>query len=203
MAWFDTSNEGSLTTRLTSDTSLIQEGISQKFGLFVLSVAQFISGMVVGFTGDWLLSLVILATFPLLGVAALVMGLMVTRYTTRAQDAYAKAGSVAEQAFTGLRTVYAFSMQHRFAQRYLQALHHAKVAGVKRAWVFALGTASFLFVFFSTYALAFWYGSTLVNQGHISGAKVVIAFFGIILGASNEKKKKSVARGRYSYFFPL
>lgn len=183
MTWFDQSTEGSLTTRLTSDTQLIQDGLSEKFGLFVVSTAQFISGMVVGFTGDWLLSLVILATFPILGIAAAVMGVLVTRCTTQAQDSYAHAGQVAEQAFSGIRTLYAFSMETRFAARYLEKLEVATTAGIRRAWVFGVGSASFLFVFFSTYALSFWYGSTLVHQGHITGAKVVIAFFGIILGA--------------------
>ncbi|CAO3597713.1 unnamed protein product [Absidia cylindrospora] len=185
MTWFDKSKDGSLTTRLISDTQLIQDGISEKFGLFVVSIAQFISGMVVGFTGDWLLSLVILATFPILGIAATVMGLLVTRYTAKAQDAYADAGKIAEESFSfsGIRTIYAFSMENRFAQRYLKELEHARVAGGRRTWVFGMGSACFLFVFFSTYALSFWYGSTLVTQGRITGANVVIAFFGIILGA--------------------
>ncbi|ORZ13668.1 P-loop containing nucleoside triphosphate hydrolase protein [Absidia repens] len=185
MTWFDKSKDGSLTTRLISDTQLIQDGISEKFGLLVVSIAQFISGMVVGFTGDWLLSLVILATFPILGIAATVMGLLVTKYTAKAQDAYADAGKIAEESFSfsGIRTIYAFSMENRFAQRYFKELEHARVAGARRTWVFGMGSASFLFVFFSTYALSFWYGSTLVNQGRITGANVVIAFFGIILGA--------------------
>ncbi|KAI8078647.1 P-loop containing nucleoside triphosphate hydrolase protein [Halteromyces radiatus] len=183
MAWFDASKEGSLTTRLTSDTQLIQEGLSEKFGLFVSSIAQFISGIVVGFTGDWLLSLVIIATFPILAIAAAIMGVLVTRYTTKAQDAYADAGQVAEQAFGGIRTVSAFNMEHHFVTRYLRELKKATYAGVKRAVVFGLGSAIFLFVFFSTYALSFWYGSTLVNKGHITGANVVISFFGVILGA--------------------
>jgi ABC-type multidrug transport system fused ATPase/permease subunit len=40
MSWFDSATEGSLNTRLASDTQLIQDGISEKFGLFISFFAQ-------------------------------------------------------------------------------------------------------------------------------------------------------------------
>lgn len=49
MSWFDKSVEGSHITRLANDTQLIQEGISEKFGQFVMLLAQFIAGFVVAF----------------------------------------------------------------------------------------------------------------------------------------------------------
>lgn len=49
MSWFDKAADGSLNTRLASDTQLIQDGISEKMGLLVQLVAQFIGGFVVAF----------------------------------------------------------------------------------------------------------------------------------------------------------
>lgn len=49
MAWFDSASEGSLNARLASDTQLIQDGISEKFGLFISFLAQFIGGFIVAF----------------------------------------------------------------------------------------------------------------------------------------------------------
>jgi ATP-binding cassette subfamily B (MDR/TAP) protein 1 len=49
MRWFDGATKGSLNTRLASDTQLIQDGISEKFGLFVSFFAQFVGGFVVAF----------------------------------------------------------------------------------------------------------------------------------------------------------
>lgn len=49
MSWFDKHEDGSLNTRLASDTQIIQDGISEKFGLFVTLVAQFIGGLIVAF----------------------------------------------------------------------------------------------------------------------------------------------------------
>jgi hypothetical protein len=49
MSWFDQSVDGSLNSRLVSDTQIIQDGISEKFGLFVSLLGQFIAGFVVAF----------------------------------------------------------------------------------------------------------------------------------------------------------
>jgi ABC-type multidrug transport system fused ATPase/permease subunit len=49
MGWFDKADEGSLTTRLATDTQLIQDGISEKFGQLVMLISQFIGGFVVAF----------------------------------------------------------------------------------------------------------------------------------------------------------
>lgn len=50
MSWFDEASEGSLNTRLATDTQLIQDGISEKFGRFIMFFSQFIGGFVVAFT---------------------------------------------------------------------------------------------------------------------------------------------------------
>lgn len=49
MSWYDKAADGSLNTRLASDTQIIQDGISEKMGLMVQLGAQFIGGFVVAF----------------------------------------------------------------------------------------------------------------------------------------------------------
>ncbi|ORZ08979.1 putative ABC transporter protein [Absidia repens] len=184
MAWFDKAEEGSLTTRLTADTQLIQDGISEKFGLFVACMAQLVSGFITAFVTNWKLALVTLAAAPTMILSAIVMGYFVSRYTTKSQDAYAQAGSIAEQAFNGLRTVYAFSMQSIFVERYNQELLKAKSFGYKRGIALGIGTGALIFSFFSIYALAFWYGSKLVFSGTISGPTIVVVLEAIITGSA-------------------
>jgi len=48
-AWFDAGKEGSMNTRLSNDTQLVQDAISEKAGATLQAVAQFIAGMVVAF----------------------------------------------------------------------------------------------------------------------------------------------------------
>ncbi|ORX63121.1 P-loop containing nucleoside triphosphate hydrolase protein [Hesseltinella vesiculosa] len=182
MAWFDKSEEGSLTTRLAADTDMIQDGISEKFGQFVQSIAQFIAGLVVAFTANWILAFVVLATYPILFVSSSLLGKWVVANTVKAQSSYAEAGKVAEQAFAGIRTVYAFSLQARFIERYEQHLIQARKAGLRRGLAMSITTGIFFLVLMATYALTFWYGTQLINEGRLQGYKIVIVLFGIIMG---------------------
>ncbi|KAI8098769.1 P-loop containing nucleoside triphosphate hydrolase protein [Halteromyces radiatus] len=184
MSWFDKAEEGSLTTRLSADAQLIQDGISEKFGLFTVCMAQLLSGYITALATNWKLALVILASAPAMVLSAIIMGYFVTKYTEKSQDAYAHAGSVAEQAFSGLRTVYAFSMQSRFVERYNKELFKARAYGYKRGIALGVGTGVLLFSFFGVYALAFWYGSKLVFSNTINGPTIIVVLEAIVTGSS-------------------
>ncbi|OAC98869.1 hypothetical protein MUCCIDRAFT_149394 [Mucor lusitanicus CBS 277.49] len=183
MGWFDKAEEGSLTTRLTTDTQLIQDGISEKFGLLVMCVGQFVTGFVVAFVKGWRLAVVMLATLPLMAGAGGAMGYYITKYTLKAQDSYADAGSVAEQVFAGIRTVYSFSLQKRFGDLYESRLDKAMKTGIKRGQILGFGFGSFMFILFATYGLSFWYGSKLTRDGLMAGEDVLVVFFAMIMGA--------------------
>ncbi|KAF7732288.1 ATP-binding cassette, sub-B (MDR TAP), member 4 [Apophysomyces ossiformis] len=183
MGWFDKAEEGSLTTRLATDTQLIQDGISEKFGLFVNAIAQFVSGFVVAFVKGWRLAVIILATMPLMAGVGGLMGFFLRKYTTKSQDAYADAGAVAEQVFSGIRTVYSFSLQDRFSKLYNKQLKRATAVGIKRGMILGFGMGTFMLVLFCTYGLAFWYGTQLVIKQQLEGPTVLVVFFAMIMGA--------------------
>ncbi|KAH8547854.1 P-loop containing nucleoside triphosphate hydrolase protein [Umbelopsis sp. PMI_123] len=183
MGWFDMSEEGSLTTRLASDTNMIQDGISEKFGLFVQCLAQFITGFIIAFVKGWNLAVVILATLPLMGICGGLMGKYISKFSIMAQDAYADAGSVAEQAFAGIRTVFSFTLASRFAARYDIQLERAYQVGKRRGLVLGAGFGCFMFILFATYGLAFWYGAQLVIESKMTGPDVLVVFIAMIIGA--------------------
>ncbi|SAM01533.1 hypothetical protein [Absidia glauca] len=183
MGWFDKAEDGSLNTRLQSDSQLIQDGISEKFGLFIAAIAQFLSGFIISFVKGPKMAAVMLATMPLLAGAGAAMGYFITKHTLLAQNSYAGAGAVAEQAFSGIRTLAAFSLQGRFFKRYDDELDHARDAGIARGRVLGLGFGTFMFILFATYGLAFWYGSQLVMAGEFDASQVLIVFFAMIIGA--------------------
>ncbi|KAI9255701.1 P-loop containing nucleoside triphosphate hydrolase protein [Phascolomyces articulosus] len=183
LGWFDKSEEGSLTTRLAADTQLIQDGISEKCGILLQSLGAFVSGFVIAFVKGWNLAVIILATMPVLAACGGAIGYFITKFTLQTQDAYAEAGAIAEQVFAGIRTVYSFSLQNRFALRYEEKLVKAREVGMKRGIYLGIGFACFLFVLFATYGLSFWYGGKLVQQGKMDGATVLVVFFSMIIGA--------------------
>lgn len=62
-------------------------------------------GFVIAFVKGWLLSLVLLASIPIIAVAGGIMSLKMSEMAGKVQVAYAKAGNVVEQTVGAIRTV--------------------------------------------------------------------------------------------------
>ncbi|KAJ1550696.1 ATP-binding cassette, sub-B (MDR TAP), member 4, partial [Nowakowskiella sp. JEL0078] len=182
-SWFDKAEDGSLATRLAQDTQLIQDGISEKAGLSVQSVTGFIVALIVAFVKGWKLALVLLAALPVLGVIGVVMIFIINKYIKEGQDSYADAGAIVEQAISGIRTVYAFSLQTRFQEKYQTELEKAYNSDLKKGKALATGFGLFMVTLFSTYGLAFYYGSRLVLWGDSTPGEVLVVFMCILMGA--------------------
>uniref|UniRef100_A0A8C0I8D5 ABC-type xenobiotic transporter n=1 Tax=Bubo bubo TaxID=30461 RepID=A0A8C0I8D5_BUBBB len=183
MAWFDTTQIGMLNTRLTDDINTIHEGIGDKICIFVQFFATFLAGIIIGFIYGWKLTLVILSVSPLLAASAAVWSTLLASLTAKELSAYAKAGAVAEEILTAIRTVVAFNGQQKALAKYDANLEIAKSVGVKKSITTntSLGVSQFLI--FGTYALAFWYGTKLTaeEEGYDIG-RVLIVFFSVFVG---------------------
>ncbi|CAG8533060.1 15494_t:CDS:2 [Funneliformis mosseae] len=183
IAFFDTVSTGDVTTRISGDTSLYQEGISEKVGLILQQFATFIGGFAVAYTTGWKLSLVLTAIIPLLAVAGGVMAKAISNDASQGQDAYAEAGGIAEQVLSGIRTVVSFGGEKRELARYNNKLNDAYKIGVKKAFISGAGLGAMMFIMFGSYGLAFWYGSILIVKGEQTGSEVLNVFFAVIIGA--------------------
>ncbi|KAK9513786.1 hypothetical protein VZT92_027292 [Zoarces viviparus] len=183
IGWFDVSETGELNTRLTDDVYKIQEGIGDKAGMLLQAISTFITSFIIGFAKGWKLTLVILAVSPALALSAGIFSKLLATFTSKEQAAYAKAGAVASEVISAVRTVFAFSGQEREIKRYNKNLEDAKNVGIKKATYanFAFGI-NFLMIYLS-YALAFWYGSTLILSNEYTIGTVLTVFFVVLIGA--------------------
>uniref|UniRef100_A0A3Q3W6X8 Uncharacterized protein n=1 Tax=Mola mola TaxID=94237 RepID=A0A3Q3W6X8_MOLML len=183
ISWFDVNETGELNTRLTDDVYKIQEGIGDKVGMLVQSYTTFITAFIIGFSKGWKLTLVILAVSPALGISAAFFSQVLTSFTSKEQTAYAKAGAVAEEVLSAVRTVFAFSGQKREIERYKRNLEDAKTMGIKKAISSNLAMGFTFLMIYLSYALAFWYGSTLILNNEYTIGNLLTVFFVVIIGA--------------------
>lgn len=123
------------------------------------------------------------AATPFMFIVGGLMGHFTTKYTLASQDAYAQAGTVAENAFNSIRTIYSFNLERRFLDRYKKELDNAFSSGLKRATVSGLGMAASMSSMLCIYALTLWYGSTLVIKDQLTGPTVFIVLLSMILGS--------------------
>lgn len=182
IGWHDLNMTGELTARLTADVNLVQEGIGEKLGVIMQSIAGFITGFVIAFTKGWKLSLVLLAVFPVVAVAGRIMGGQMQKRTKLAQDAFGAAGGVAEQAISSVRTVQAFSGERLEVARYESKLRIGMGHGIKTGFVMGAGIGFIFFSLFSIYGLAFWFGGTLILWGEYNPGQVLNTFFALMIG---------------------
>ncbi|XP_019479255.1 PREDICTED: multidrug resistance protein 1 [Hipposideros armiger] len=183
IGWFDVHDVGELNTRLTDDVSKINEGIGDKIGIFFQSMATFFTGFIVGFTRGWKLTLVILAISPVLGLSAAMWAKVLSSFTDKELLAYAKAGAVAEEVLAAIRTVIAFGGQKKELERYNKNLEEAKRIGIKKAITANISMGAAFLLIYASYALAFWYGTSLVLSGEYSIGEVLTVFFSVLVGA--------------------
>ncbi|XP_068013050.1 ATP-dependent translocase ABCB1-like isoform X2 [Melanerpes formicivorus] len=183
IGWFDVNDVGELNSRLVDDISKIDEGIGEKVSMFFQAVATFCSGFIVGFTKGWKLTLVILALSPVLGLSSALWAKIISAFTNKELTAYARAGAVAEEVLAAIRTVVAFGGQRKEIERYQNRLEDAKRLGIKKAISASISMGVSFFLTYSSYALAFWYGTTLILSDDYTIGKVFTVFFSILLGA--------------------
>ncbi|XP_045901254.1 ATP-binding cassette, sub-family B (MDR/TAP), member 4 [Micropterus dolomieu] len=183
IGWFDVNETGELNTRLTDDIYKIQEGIGDKAGRLLQAYTTFVASFIIGFIRGWKLTLVILAVSPALGISAAVFSRVLATFTSKEQAAYAKAGAVAEEVLSAIRTVFAFSGQDREIKRYNKNLEDAKNMGIKKAISANIAMGITFMMIYLSYALAFWYGSTLVLSNEYTIGTVLTVFFVVLVGA--------------------
>ncbi|KAA0703350.1 Multidrug resistance protein 1 [Triplophysa tibetana] len=183
IGWFDVNETGELNTRLTDDIYKINEGIGDKLGMLIQSLTTFFTGIIIGFVKGWKLTLVILAISPLLGISAAIIAKVMTSFTSKEQAAYAKAGAVAEEVLSSIRTVFAFGGQKKEIKRYDKNLEDAKNVGIRKAITVNIAMGFTFFMIYMSYALAFWYGSTLIIVKEYDVGMLLTVFFSVMIGA--------------------
>ncbi|XP_041834877.1 bile salt export pump isoform X2 [Melanotaenia boesemani] len=101
-------------------------------------------------------------------------------------QAYAKAGAVADEVLSSIRTVAAFGGEKKEVERYDRNLTSAQKWGIRKGLIMGFFTGYMWLIIFLCYALAFWYGSTLVvDTNEYTPGTLLQVFFGVLVAAMN------------------
>ncbi|XP_071811441.1 ATP-dependent translocase ABCB1-like isoform X2 [Apostichopus japonicus] len=186
ISWFDEKTGGELTTRISDDINKIRSGTGSKIGVILQSCSTTVAGLTIGFLRSWRLSLVIMAvSLGLIIPVFTVSAIFIKKFTQQALDSYAKAGSVAEEVLSSMRTVTAFGGEAKELERYRTNLGAAKIVGIKKAAAESSALGALFFVIYGAYAIAFWYGTILIldpNQSFSAGG-ILITFLAVLFGS--------------------
>ncbi|KAM7533954.1 hypothetical protein Aperf_G00000117604 [Anoplocephala perfoliata] len=182
--WFDTSNAGTLITRLTEGADKIEMGIGEKAGLFVQNVFVFIGGLVISLIWNWKLALVAASFFPLVAVSFSAAGFVVRKLSAKEQAAYSQANAIAGEVLYAVKTVFAFEGQSRETKRFSEMLHEAERVNLKRSVAVGFILGSTEATTYVLMAVSFFYGILLLNSGDSDPGEIMFVVLSMLYGGS-------------------
>ena len=174
VGYFDAPDTPSITGQMTTNGNLINQGISEKLGITIQASSGFITAFIVAFAVQWKLTLIIVGVVPAnLLVTFLTLGVDVG-YENRIMKIYGRAGALAEEVFSSMRSVHAFCAYPKLSRRFDKILGDAKAIGDKKSRIYTLLFSFEFFAIFSAYALAFWRGIRMYASGEIAQPGTIV-----------------------------
>ncbi|WNZ63359.1 ABC transporter transmembrane domain-containing protein [Myxococcus sp. MxC21-1] len=168
VGFFDSRRTGELTSRLSSDTTVLQTTVTANVSMMLRYVVTALGGVGLLLYTSVQLTLVMLAVIPPVAIGGVFYGRRVRVISRQAQDALAASGEVAEEDLSGIRTVRSFAAERHEVERYSVAVERSFTLAKKRA----LQTSVFMGVAsiagYGSIAAVLWYGGRLVVDGGLS-----------------------------------
>ncbi len=168
MGFFDERKTGELTSRLASDTQVLQSAVTVNLSMLLRYSAQAIGAFGLMFITSWKLSLVLVVLLPVVFGVAIGYGRMVRRLSRKVQDAIAASTSIAEETISGVRTVRSFAREDQERARYMEATEESFNLAKKRAVLGSFFGGGMSFLGYGAMAVVLWVGSTMVMDKAIT-----------------------------------
>ncbi|KAG1825477.1 P-loop containing nucleoside triphosphate hydrolase protein [Suillus subaureus] len=183
IAYFDDVGAGEVATRIQTDTHLVQMGISEKVTISITCISCFTVGFILAYARSWRLALALSSMIVCILLIGGIMKKFLSKYTQLSLKHVAEAGSLAEEVISTIRTAQAFGTQKTMSGIYDKNVDVTRAVDAKASIWQGVGLGCLFFVIYAGYALAFDFGTTLINEGEANAGQVVNVFFAILTGS--------------------
>lgn len=140
-SFFDVYDVSGTATSITPNSRKVRRGLGRKLGEGVQFITTAVAGIAYALYVSWEVSLVVLAVLPAVSMAAF-MALKINQGTTsRANEAYAEAGSVAYTTISSMKTVVSLNALPKMIQSYSYATQKAYDSVVGYLWTAGIANA--------------------------------------------------------------
>ncbi|XP_038883131.1 ABC transporter B family member 9-like [Benincasa hispida] len=195
ISYFDdpANTSGAIGARLSTDAATVRGLVGDALALVVQNIATITAGLIIAFSANWILALVILAVSPLL----LIQGYLQTKFTkgfsADAKVMYEEASQVANDAVGSIRTVASFCSEKKVMDLYGKKCEDPVKNGVRLGLVSGAGFGFSFFALFCTNAFCFYIGSILVKHGKATFPEVFKVFFALTISAMGVSQTSALA----------
>ncbi|CAE5957124.1 unnamed protein product [Arabidopsis arenosa] len=185
IGWFDKVDNTSsmLASRLESDATLLRTIVVDRSTILLENFGLFVTSFIISFILNWRLTLVVLATYPLIISGHISEKIFMQGYGGNLSKAYLKANMLAGESISNIRTVAAFCAEEKVLDLYSKELLEPSERSFRRGQMAGILYGVSQFFIFSSYGLALWYGSILMEKGLSSFESVMKTFMVLIVTA--------------------
>jgi len=187
MDFFNRQKVGELTSRVATDITQIQEVLRTTIAEFFRQIIIVVGGIAFLFFISWKLSLIMLATVPVMAIVAVFFGRYIRKLSKEAQDYIATSNSILEEALTGIANVKAFTNEWFLLGKYKKSTQQSRDLNVRSGIWRGLFVSFIIFCLFGAIVFIVWKG-LLMTQGPnpelASEGFYQFVLFTIMMGAS-------------------
>ena len=180
--YFEATRTGEVISRLTNDTTLLQQVIGSGVSMFVRNLLMMIGAAAMMFVVSWKLAACVLLGIPATLVPILLLGRRVRRLSRDNQDRVADVSAYVDEAVHEIRTVQAYA--HEAVDRAAFGAHAeaAYKSGVTRIGQKAFLIASVMLIAFCAVGVILWIGGHDVFAGRLSAGQLsAFVFYAFIV----------------------
>ncbi len=166
--FFDSNRTGELTSRISSDTQVIQNAVTVNISMLLRYIIQIIGSLIFMFTLQASLTGLLLAVIPIISLSAVIYGRYLKRLRKDFQDKLAAAGVTAEEGISSVRTVRSFGAENKIIDAYETDIMKSFRIAVRLSvcegfFMFMIGVVTA-----GAISLVLWYGGMLVHDRKLS-----------------------------------
>ncbi|XP_024020533.1 ABC transporter B family member 9 isoform X2 [Morus notabilis] len=195
ISWFDdpANSSGAIGARLSSDASTIRSLVGDALALIVQNIATITSGLIISFTANWILALIILAVSPLMIIQGFLQAKFLKGFSADAKVMYEEASQVANDAVGSIRTVASFCAEKKVMEMYQKKCEVPMKTGVRLGLISGGGFGFSFLVLYNVNAFIFYIGAVLVKDGKATFGEVFKVFFALTLAAMGVSQTTALA----------
>ncbi len=167
-AFFDTTRSGEITSRLTTDTTLLQTIIGSSFSLALRSSISMVGALIILLITNLKLTLIIFACVPIVLLPILIFGRRVRTLSRKSQDSIADVGTYAGEIIQYIKTVQSYTRENEEKTAFKGEVEKAFSIAKRRIGQRAMLIAAVILLIFGALSGMLWVGGNDVINGVMS-----------------------------------
>jgi ATP-binding cassette subfamily B protein len=171
-SFFEVTKSGELLSRLTTDTTLIQNVVGSSLSIALRSSLTLFGAVVMLTVTSPRLTGIIVLVIPLVVVPIILAGRRVRALSRASQDRLADTSALAGEVLNAMPLVQAYTLEDLHGARYDATVEGAFGAARRRIRQRALLTAYAITIVFGALVLVLWIGAQDVVSGRMSGGQL-------------------------------